>query len=68
MSVPNTEEVNTSATDDETHSLCSHELEDVGNAAASLSAPITSEEIARQIKTATDALTEQLEKLCDLMQ
>ena len=54
-------------TGDETHSLGSHEVEDVGNAAASSSSPITSEEVARQIKAATDPLTKQLEKLSHLM-
>ena len=56
MSAPNTEEVNTSTTADETHILGSHELVDVGNAATSSSAPITSEAV-RQIKAATDRLT-----------
>ena len=54
-------------TGDETHSLDSHEPEDAGNVAASSSVPITSKEVARQIKVATDPLTKQLEKLCDLM-
>ena len=51
---------------DETHIVGSHELVDVGNAATSSSAAITSEAI-RQIKAATDPLTRQLEKLCHLM-
>ena len=38
-----------------------------GNAATSSCVPITSEEVARRIKTATDPLTKQLEKLCDVM-
>ena len=63
MSVPNTEEMNTSMTRDETHRLGSHEVEDVGNAAASSSVPNTSEEIARQVKAANDPLPKQLEKL-----
>ena len=67
MSAPNTEEVKTSLTGDETHSLCSHEVEDVGNAASSSSTPITSEEVARQIEAAPDPLTKLLENLCDLM-
>ena len=67
MSAPNSEEVSTSLTGDETHSLGSHELEDVGKAATSSNTPITSEEVTRQIKAATDPLTKQLEKLCDLM-
>ena len=65
MSAPNTEEVNTSATDDETHIIDSHELENVGNAAGSSSGPVTSEEVARQMRAATDPLIRQLENLCD---
>ena len=67
MSAPNFEELNISKTGDQTHSLSSHEVEDFGNAAANSSVPITSEEVARQIKAATDFLTKQLEKLCNLM-
>ena len=67
MSAPNSEEVNTSLTGDETLSSGSQEVEDVGNAVTSSSAPITSEEVAREIKADTDPLTKQLEKLCDLM-
>ena len=47
MSAPNTLQVNNNVTDDDTHSLGSHELEDVGSIASSSSAPITSEEVAR---------------------
>ena len=67
MNAPNSQEVKTKLTGDETHSLGSHEVEDFGNVAASSSAPITSEEVPRQIKAANDPLTKQLEKLCDLM-
>ena len=67
MSAPNFKEVKTSLTGDEIHSLGSHEVEVVGNATTSSSVPIRSEKIARQIKAATNLLTEQLEKLCDLM-
>ena len=66
MSAPNSEEVNTRLTSDDTHSLGSLEVEDVGNAAASSSVRITSEEVARQIKAATDPVRKQLEKHCDL--
>ena len=45
MSAPNTEEVNTTPRGDESHILGSHELVDVGNAATSSSATITSEAI-----------------------
>ena len=67
ISVQRTEEKNTSWTGEGTHSLGSHEVDFFGNAAASSSAPNTSQKVARQIKTATDPLTEQLEKLCDLV-
>ena len=63
MNAANSEEVNATLTSDETHSLGSHELKDVGNAATSSSAPITSKEVALQIKASTDLLTIQLEKL-----
>ena len=49
--------MNTSLTGDETHSLGSHEAEDVGNVATISSTSITSEEVAWQIKAATDPLT-----------
>ena len=67
MSASNSQEVKTKLTGDETHSLGSHEVEDFGNVATSSSAPITSEEVPRQIKAASDPLTKQLERLCDLM-
>ena len=67
MSASNTAKVNTSITGDETHSQCSHAVEDVGNVATSSSAPIASEEEVRQIKAAALPLTKQFEKLCDLM-
>ena len=67
MSAPNLEEVNTSLTGDETHSLGSNEVEDVGNATTGSSIPLTSEEVARQIKAATGPLTKQLKTLCGQM-
>ena len=60
-------EINTSLTGKETHSLDGNEVEDVNNAATSLSVPITSKEVGRQIRVATDPLTKQLEMLFDLM-
>ena len=63
MSAPNTEELNPNITGDETQSLGSHEKEDVGNAASSSGASITSEEVARQNKTAFDPLSKRLGKL-----
>ena len=54
MSAPNTEEANTSLPAEETHSLDWNEIGDVNSAATSFSTPITSEEVARQIRAATD--------------
>ena len=68
MTVPNSEEMVISMTGDETHSLGSYEVEDIGKAAASSKVPITSEEVARQIKAAPDPWTKQLEELRYLMQ
>ena len=42
MRAQNTEEVNTNEVGDETHSLGSHEKEDVRNSASSWSVPISS--------------------------
>ena len=50
-------EMKTSLTGEETHSLDGNEVEVVNSAATSLSVPITSEEVARQIRAATDPLT-----------
>ena len=60
---PILEGVNASGTGDETHSLSGYEPEDVGGAAGVSSTPITSEEVIRQIKAATDSLTRELERL-----
>ena len=67
MSALNSEEVNTNMLGDEIHGLCSHEVEDADNAASSSSVSFMTEEVTRQIKTATDPLTKQLEKLCNLI-
>ena len=66
MSALVVERVNTSRTGDETSSLSDLEIEDIGSAANKSSAPVTSVEIARQIRAATNPLTEKLERLCDL--
>ena len=55
-------------TGDGTYILNGHEPEDVNSATSSLNIPVTSEEVARQIKAATDPLTKQLERLCDLIE
>ena len=65
ISVPNTEEVNTSMTGDETNCLGSREVEDIDEAATSSRVPITSQEVARLFKAAFDPLTEQLQNFCD---
>ena len=67
MSTPIVGGVNTSETVDETQSLNGREPKDVNSAASNLSSPVTSKEVARQIKAADDPLTKQLERLCDLM-
>ena len=63
----NTVEVNTSLTGKEAHSLDGNKVEDVNSAATGLNVPITSEEVARPIRAATDPSTKQLEMLCHLM-
>ena len=60
MNTPNIEEANTSLTGDETHSLHGNEIEDVNNAVTSFRTPFTSEEVARQIRAATDPLLKQM--------
>ena len=67
MSTPIDEGVSIYETGNETHSLTGHEPGDVDSASSSLSTPVTSEEVARQINAATDPLTKQLERLCVLM-
>ena len=66
MRTPNDERVIMNETGDETHSLTAHEPGDINSAISSLSIPVRSEELAGQIKEATDLLTNQLERLCDL--
>ena len=65
MSTPIDEGVNTSETGDETHSLTGREPGEVNNASSRLGTPVTSEEVDRQMKAATNPLTRQLERLCD---
>ena len=67
MSDPSSEGVSTTETGDETHSLTGHEPKDVNRAVSSLCTPVTSEEVAKQIRAATDVLTKKLEWLDDLM-
>ena len=67
MSSPNIEEANTRSTADETHSLDGNGMGEVNSDATSSSTAITSEEVARQIRAATDPLTKHLEKLRDFM-
>ena len=63
MNAPIDKEINTTDTGDETQSLTG----DVNSDSSSLNTPVTSEELARQIKAATDPLTKQSDRLCDLM-
>ena len=67
MSTPIVEGLNTSETSDETHSLSGHDPEDFNSGTSKLSFPVISEELVRQVKAATDPLTKQLERFCDLM-
>ena len=64
MSDPISEVVNTTETDDETHSLAGHGLEDVNSASICLSVPVKSEEEAKKCEAAADPLTRQLKRLC----
>ena len=59
--------MNTSLTGEETHCLDGNEVEAVNSVSTGSSVPITSEEVARQIRAPTDPLTKQLKQLCDLM-
>ena len=59
--------VRTNKIGDETHNLNDHEPEEVHSATKSINTPVTSEEVSRLIKAATDPLTNHLEWLCDLI-
>ena len=63
MSAPIVEGVSTNETGDETHSLTGHKPGNLNIANSSLSTPVTSEEVARRYKAATDQLTKQFEGL-----
>ena len=67
MSTPIDDGVNTNETGDETHSSAGHEPWVVTSASSCLSTPVTSEEVSRQIKTATYQLTNQFKQHFDLM-
>ena len=67
MSNPIIDGVTTIETNDETHSLTDQELQDVNSAGSSLGTHVTSEEVVRQIKAATDPLSKQIKQQCDLM-
>ena len=67
MSAPDAGEVSTIMARKETITLDGNEVVDSSSAAAGTSVPITSEEVARQIRAATDPLTKQLEKHCDFI-
>ena len=67
MIVPNTEELNTSGSGDDSHCLDSHELEDFGCATSKSSASNKPEEVPRRIKAATDPLKRQLQWFHELM-
>ena len=68
MSAPNTEEVKSNTTGNETHGVSSRETEYVRNAASISSAPPpTTEAVATNVKDALNPLTKRFKKLCDLM-
>ena len=64
MHDPLYEGVDTTETNDETHSLTGNKLGDVNRANSRLSSPARSKEVAGQIKAATDPLTKQVKRLC----
>ena len=59
MRGPIVEEANTNSTGEETDSLDGKEIGDAKSAAIRISTPITSDEVAHQIRAATDPLTGQ---------
>ena len=63
MSNPTSEGVNTTEANDETQSLSIHEIGEVNSAGSNLRTPVMSDEIAWQIKAATDPLTKQSDTL-----
>ena len=67
MITPIVKGANATETADEIHSSSGHEPKDVNSATSNSSSPVRSEEVGRQIKAATDPLTRQLQRLCDLM-
>ena len=67
MNTPIVEGVNSRGTGDETFSLSGHEREDVSSAASKSSAPVISEDLARQIKAATNPLTRHSERLWEVL-
>ena len=67
MSDPLSKGLNITETGNETHSLIGYQPGNVNFAGSSLSAPVTSEEVAGQVKVATDPLSKTPEQLCDLM-
>ena len=58
MSGSQFDKANTSSTDEGSHKLDRNEIGDVKSAANSLSTPITPDEVARQLRAATDPLTD----------
>ena len=60
--------MNTTETNNETHSLTRQELRNVNSAGISQSTPDKSEKVARQIRVVTDSLTKLLKLRCYLME
>ena len=68
MITPLDEAVSTKKTSDETHSFTVHKPADVISANSSLITSVTSKEVARHTKAATDPPTKKLEWFCDIME
>ena len=67
MSTSIVERVNTGKTVVKSNSVSAHKLEVVKSVISNSSTLVTSEEVARQIKTASDLLIRQLERLCNIL-
>ena len=65
MSYPNSRGVNTAVGYDKTSSLNRQVTTDVNNTGNNPDTPVTSKELARQVRAVTDPLSKQLELLCD---
>ena len=67
MSKPNSRGVKTADTDDERNSLSGEAMEDVTNVDSSPDIPVTSEEVAEQVRGVSALLSKVLELLYELI-